>query len=46
MNRLKSKAQDPEDEKVTTPKDIELLNKISNLLEEQNKLINSKKQEE
>lgn len=46
MNRLKSKAQDPEDKKVTTPKDIELLNKISNLLEEQNKLINSKKQEQ
>lgn len=45
MNRLKNKAQDPEDKKVTTPKDIELLNKISNLLEEQNKLINSKKEE-
>lgn len=45
MNRLKNRAQDTEDKEVKTPKDIELLNKISVLLEQQNELMNSKKQE-
>ena len=46
MNRLKNRAQDTDDLEVKTPKDIELLNKISTLLEEQNELMNSKKQEQ
>ncbi|MDX1471061.1 MAG: large conductance mechanosensitive channel protein MscL [Flavobacteriaceae bacterium] len=43
MNRLKTKAQDTQDKTVTTPKDIELLSQISNLMEEQNSLLKSKK---
>ena len=39
MNRLKDKAQDTADETVTTPKDIELLDRMTQLLEEQNKLL-------
>lgn len=39
MNRLKNKAQDPEDKKVQTPKDIELLDKINTQLEKQNELL-------
>lgn len=42
MNRLKNKAQDPEDKKVKTPKDIELLDKINTQLEKQNKYLLSK----
>ncbi|MCL4154554.1 UNVERIFIED_CONTAM: hypothetical protein GTU68_004961 [Idotea baltica] len=40
MNRLRSKAQDTKDTTVTTPKDIELLSKLTDLMEEQNKLLN------
>ena len=39
MNRLRSKADDVANDQVTTPKDIELLNKISNLIEAQNTLL-------
>lgn len=39
MNRLRNKAQDPKDETVTTPKDIELLTHLKELMEEQNKLL-------
>ena len=42
MNRLKTKAQDTNDTTVTTPKDIELLNKLTQLMEEQNALLKSK----
>jgi large conductance mechanosensitive channel len=42
MNRLKNKAQDIADSTVTTPKDIELLNRMTELLEEQNKLLKNK----
>ncbi|MDY2588013.1 large conductance mechanosensitive channel protein MscL [Winogradskyella aquimaris] len=42
MNRLRSKAQDTKDETVTTPKDIELLSDLRNLMEEQNRLLRSK----
>ncbi len=42
MNRLRSKAQDPKNKTVATPKDIELLTKLTNLMEEQNKLMKSK----
>jgi large conductance mechanosensitive channel len=42
MNRLRNKAQDTKDETVTTPKDIELLSDLRNLMEEQNRLLRSK----
>lgn len=43
MNRLRNKAQDAQDKTVATPKDIELLSKLTNLMEEQNALLKSKK---
>ena len=42
MNRLKNRAQDSKDETVATPKDIELLSKLTELMEEQNSLIKNK----
>ncbi|RCS28334.1 large conductance mechanosensitive channel protein MscL [Polaribacter sp. WD7] len=36
MNSLKKKAEDPKDAKVVTPKNIELMNKTNELLEQQN----------
>ena len=39
MNRLRHKAQDAKDTTVATPKDIELLSKLTDLMEEQNKLL-------
>jgi large conductance mechanosensitive channel len=41
MNRLKRKAQDPDNKVVVTPKDIELLNDLKQLMKEQNQLISS-----
>ena len=41
MNRLRKKAQDTNDNTVATPKDIELLSKLSDLMEEQNRLLKS-----
>ncbi|GAB4160871.1 MAG: large-conductance mechanosensitive channel protein MscL [Winogradskyella sp.] len=41
MNRLRNKAQDTKDETVSTPKDIELLSDLRNLMEEQNRLLRS-----
>jgi large conductance mechanosensitive channel len=41
MNRLRNKAQDPKDETVVTPKDIQLLSDLKDLMEEQNKLLKS-----
>ena len=41
MNRLKRKAQDTEDTTVVTPKDIQLLSDLKNLMEEQNALLKS-----
>ncbi|WP_298533316.1 large conductance mechanosensitive channel protein MscL [uncultured Algibacter sp.] len=43
MNRLRNKSQDTKDETVATPKDIELLSKLTNLMEEQNALLKFKK---
>ncbi|MCF7568125.1 large conductance mechanosensitive channel protein MscL [Sabulilitoribacter arenilitoris] len=43
MNRLRKKAQDTKDTTVATPKDIELLSKLTDLMEEQNALLKSKK---
>jgi large conductance mechanosensitive channel len=42
MNKLKLKAEDESDKTVATPKDIELMTKMTHLLEEQNELIKSK----
>jgi large conductance mechanosensitive channel len=42
MNRLKNKAQDTKDATVTTPKDIQLLSDLKDLMEEQNGLMKSK----
>ncbi len=42
MNRLKRKSQDTKDTTVVTPKDIELLDKLTQLMEEQNALLKSK----
>lgn len=42
LNRLRNKSQDPKNKTVSTPKDIELLTKLTDLMEEQNKLMKSK----
>lgn len=42
MNRLKQKAQDTKDTTVSTPKDIELLSQLNDLMKEQNKLLKNK----
>lgn len=42
MNKLRNKAQDTKDATVATPKDIELLSKLTSLMEEQNALLKSK----
>ncbi|MCL4150476.1 UNVERIFIED_CONTAM: hypothetical protein GTU68_019649 [Idotea baltica] len=42
MNRLKNKAQDFKDKTVATPKDIELLSNLTELMEEQNALLKAK----
>ncbi len=44
MNKLRTKAEDPKDVQEVTPKDIELLDQLKNLMEEQNELLrNSRK---
>lgn len=42
MNRLRNKAQDTKDPTVVTPKDIQLLSDLKDLMEEQNNLLKSK----
>lgn len=42
MNRLRTKSQDVKDPTVVTPKDIELLSNLKELMEEQNTLLKSK----
>ncbi|MDT0650656.1 large-conductance mechanosensitive channel protein MscL [Autumnicola edwardsiae] len=39
INRFKKKAEDPKDKTVVTPKDIELLSNLNDLMEEQNKML-------
>lgn len=39
LNRLREKSHDVKDKTVATPKDIELLTKLTDLMEEQNKLL-------
>ena len=43
MNRIRNKAQDTKDTTISTPKDIELLTKLTDLMEAQNKLLNKSK---
>ncbi|TQI70890.1 large conductance mechanosensitive channel [Gramella sp. Hel_I_59] len=43
MNRFRNKAQDPKNPEVVTPKDIELLSSLNDLMEEQNKLLREKR---
>ena len=43
INKLNKKAEDPKDNSVSTPKNIELLTRMNALLEEQNQLLKSKK---
>lgn len=43
LNSLKNRSHDPKDKSVKTPKDIELLSQISELIEEQNQLLKEKK---
>ena len=42
INRLRVKAEDVQDATVSTPADVELLSKIKDLLEEQNKVLSKK----
>lgn len=42
MNRLRNKAHDTKDTTVATPKDIELLTKLNDLIEEQNGILKGK----
>ncbi|SCY08887.1 large conductance mechanosensitive channel [Nonlabens sp. Hel1_33_55] len=42
MNKLRNRAQDPKNPEVVTPKDIELLNDLKELMEEQNKILSRK----
>ena len=42
MNRLRKKADDTKDTTVTTPKDIELLSNLNDLMKEQNGLLKAK----
>ncbi len=39
MNRLRTKAEDPESTEEVTPKDIELLDRLTHLMEEQNEIL-------
>ncbi|EPR73457.1 Large-conductance mechanosensitive channel [Winogradskyella psychrotolerans RS-3] len=41
MNRLRTRAHDSKDKTVTTPKDIQLLSDLKELMEEQNKMLKS-----
>ena len=43
MNRLKNRAEDVKDKTVKTPKNIELLTKMTELMEEQNEMLSNKK---
>jgi large conductance mechanosensitive channel len=45
MNRILRKAQDTKDTTVATPKDIELLSKMTELLEQQNELLAEQKKQ-
>ncbi|WP_121665353.1 large conductance mechanosensitive channel protein MscL [Mesonia aquimarina] len=42
-NKLRNNSQDPKNKKVSTPKDIELLNDLKEIMREQNELLREKK---
>ncbi len=42
LNRLRDKSHDTKDKSVSTPKDIELLTQLTDLIEEQNKILKDK----
>lgn len=42
MNRFRKRAEDPKDKTVATPKDIELLTNLNELMQEQNTLLKKK----
>ncbi|AUC80156.1 large conductance mechanosensitive channel protein MscL [Nonlabens sp. MB-3u-79] len=42
MNKLRNNAQDPSNNKMVTPKDIELLNDLKELMQEQNAILKQK----
>lgn len=46
LNSIKNKAHDPKDTTVKTPKDIELLSQLTELMEEQNSLLKKNKSSE
>ena len=46
MNRLKKKAEDPKNPKETTPKDIELLHKLTEQMDRQIELLEAQNQKE
>ena len=43
INVIRNKAEDPKDETITTPKEIELLNNVTELLQKQNEILERKK---
>jgi large conductance mechanosensitive channel len=43
MNKLKVRSQDVSDQTVSTPKDIELLDRLTHLMEEQNRILKGNK---
>lgn len=43
MNRFRKRAEDPKDKTVSTPKDIELLTNLNELMQEQNDLLKKSK---
>tara|TARA_R110000850_G_scaffold80862_1_gene173551 strand:- start:92689 stop:93147 length:459 start_codon:yes stop_codon:yes gene_type:complete len=46
LNRLRKRSENPKDKAVETPKNIELLSNIENLLKEQNTLLKNQKRKE
>lgn len=42
MNKLRKSAEDPKDPKTVTPKDIELLNDLKELMQEQNSILSKR----
>jgi large conductance mechanosensitive channel len=42
LNKLLKRAEDTEDQTVPTPKNIELLTKMTHLMEEQNQMLESR----
>jgi len=45
MNRFRRKAQDPKDKTVETPKEIQLLSDLTDLMQEQNELLKNRRGE-